>query len=322
MQLTSESDYLANSIPSNELVITAHNDGSYDYTNPESYAKYLQERQAVHYTHKLKLENGEYESLDMGEYLLYNWKVSDRQVEFKARTKENPLEDTRYTQNAVDEGISAGAFMERIFTSCGISQYVIPDFLYNSPPITPYVGDCSHKEAMCQVASLCGCVIYRTVQGFMIVHKIEFVGRSVDTLDYANQFSAPDSTSNKYYNAIQLVIYPADESEVVYETHTAPWYQQGETIYPYKLDLKMCIADERWEALKPWVLEQKFRVLSLRLRVESNWRQNPAQEVGDYAQIQLDKSGRTVEAFMQKQVLTYRGGVLKGNSVGISSGNI
>lgn len=325
VQLTSESDYLSETAPSTELVFTAHNDGSYDYTNPESLSKYLQERQEMEYTHKLKLEDGTYEEINMGKYLLYNWKVSDRKVEFKTRADTYALDDTIYSQNALDEGISAGAFMERIFADCGMTQYIIPEFMYNSPLVTPYVGDnCSNKDAMRQVASMCGCAVYRQIDGTMVVHKIDFQDNPVDTVDYASQFTSPLSTSTKYYNAIQLAVYTmeGDSTNSVYETHLAPWYQEGEAVYPYKVDLKMCIDDERWAELKPWVLEQKFRVLNLRLMVEMDWRQNPAQEVGDYVRVQLDKFGRTSELFMQKQVLTYKGGVLRGNSVGIGRGRV
>lgn len=323
VQLTSESDYLAETVPYNELVFTAHNQGEYDYTNPESYSKYLQERQSVRYTHKTKLDDGTYESINMGEYLLHKWKVSDRKVEFNARADMYALDDTIYSRNSLSEGISAGLFMERIFADCGITKYIIPDFMYDSPDITPYVGeDCTNKEAMRQVASLCGCAVYRTPDGVTVIHKVEFKDAPVDAIDYANEFSAPSSTSTQYYNAIQLNVYTVngDSFSSTVETYTAPWYQSGEAIYPYKMDLKMCINDSRWQALKPWVLEQKFRVLGYRLHAELEWRQNPAQDVGDYVQVQLDKSGRTAELFMQKQVLSYRGGVLKGNSVGIGRG--
>lgn len=323
VQLTSESDYLAESIPRNELVFSAHNDGKYDYTNPESYSKYLQERQKVEYYHKVKLEDGSWEEIDMGNYLLYNWKVSDQKVEFNSRDDSDVLDDKIYSSNSLTEGISAGEFFERIFEGCGITDFIIPEYLYSSPDITPYVGEnCLSREALRQVASLCGCAIFKTTSGTMVVHKIEFKNSSEDTIDYDSMFSAPNSNSTKYYNALQITVYTKDgdsfKSEI--ETYTAPWYQTGEVIYPYKLDLKMCINDERWSALKPWVLEQKFRVLRLRLYAEIEWRQNPAHELGDYVSVQLDKSGGTSEVFMQKQILTYNGGVLRGNSVGIGQG--
>lgn len=323
VQLVSECDYLAESIPHNELVFSAYNDGSYDYTNPESYSKYLQERQKVKYSHKVKLEDGTYEEIDMGQYLLYGWQVSDQKVEFKSRDDSFGLDDTVFSGNSLTEGISAGAFFERIFENCGITDYTIPEYLYESPDITPYVGeDCPNREALRQIASLCGCTVFKTTSGKTVVHKIEFNGNSTDTISYDNQFSSPNSSSTKYYNAIQLTVYRqnGDSIESVIETYTAPWYQSGEAVYPYKLDLKMCLNDERWEALKPWVLEQKFRVLRLRLYAEIDWRQNPAHEVGDYVLVQLDKSGGTSEVFMQKQILTFNGGVLKGNSVGIGLG--
>lgn len=320
VQLTSESDYLCESIPHNELVFTAQNDGKYDYANPESYSKYLQERQRVIYFHRVKLDDGSYEEVPMGNYLLDKWKVSDKQVEFTARADTYSLEDTLYSRNSLVEGISAGAFMERVFEGCGVSKYVIPEFMYESPLVTPYLGeDCISEEAMRQVASMCGCCVYRTFDGVMVVHKIDFSNDSVDEINYHNEFNSPKSESTPYYNAIQLTVYTknGDSFSSTLETYTAPWYQTGETIYPYTLDLKMCINDERWEALKPWILEQKFRVLGLRLHAEIEWRQNPAQELGDYVTVQLDKSGNMSKLFMQKQILKYSGGVLKGNSVGI-----
>lgn len=325
VQLTSESDYLCESIPYNELVFTAQNDGKYDYANPESYSKYLQQRQQVIYFHKLRLDDEAYEEIPMGDYLLDKWKVSDKQVEFTARANLFALEDTIYSGNSFDEGMSAGTLMERIFEGCGITKYIIPQFMYESPLVTPYLGqDCISKEAMRQVASMCGCCVYRTFDGVMVVHKIDFNNNnSVDEINYTNEFTSPKSESTPYYNAIQLTVYTKDGDNLnsTVETYTAPWYQTGETLYPYALDLKMCINDERWEALKPWVLEQKFRVLNLRLYAEIEWRQNPAQEVGDYVTVQLDKSGNMSKLFMQKQILTYNGGVLRGNSVGIGGGN-
>lgn len=325
VQLTSESDYLADSIPHNELVFTAHNDGKYDYTNPESYSKYLQERQEVKYSHRVKISDGVYEEVEMGTYLLHTWSVSDHRVEFTARTDLHSLEDTIYSRNSLTEGITVGEFFERIFEVCGVSDYIIPEFTYSSPLVTPYLGeDCYGIEALRQVASMCGCAVYILPSGTVVVHKVDFNNGAVDNITYDNEFSSPDSKTTRYYNAIQLTVYTksGDSFNTSTEIYTAPWYQTGETVYPYSLDLKMCINDERWEALKPWVLEQKFKVLNFRLSAEIEWRQNPAQDVGDYVNVQLDKSGGTSKVFMQKQVLTFRGGALRGNSVGIGKGNI
>lgn len=323
VQLTSESDYLTESIPHNELVFSAENNGRYDYTNPEAASKYLQQKQEFKYTHKVKLPNGEYETVDMGKYLLNTWKVSDQKVEFTARADMYKLEETVYSRNSLTESISAGAFLERIFEECGVDEYVIPDFTYESPMVTPYVGEnCLGIEALRQVASMCGCAVYRTPDGVTVVHKVDFENEPTDEITYDNEFSSPNSSSTPYYNAIQLTVYKqeGDSMSSVTEIYTAPWYQGGESIYAYALDLKMCIDDNNWVALRPWILEQKFRVLNFRLYAEIDWRQNPAQDVGDYVNVQLDKSGGTSKVFIQKQVLNYRGGALRGNSVGIGKG--
>lgn len=328
VQLTSETDYLAESIPHNELVFTAQNDGKYDYTNPESYSKYLQERQEAKYFHKVKISEGVYEEVDMGTYLLHTWSVSDHQVEFIARSGfHQQLEDKIFSKNDLNIAATPDSLVSTILKDAGVTAGQITIGLQsNMPKMTQYFGEnCTCLEALRQVLSACGWAVYTNASGRIIFRNIDFAFLSTDdSITYDNGFSAPSSKTTQYYNAIELTVYtPEGEGfSTSTEVHTAPWYQTGEPIHPYPLDLKMCIANSHWDALKPWILEQKFRVLGLRLSVDIEWRQNPAQDVGDIVKVQLDKSGGTAKVFMQKQVLTYKGGALRGNSVGIGYGNV
>lgn len=394
-----ECDPQSEALPGNELTFTARNDGRYDYTHPESYAKYLQRRQQFEYTHMLyNWETGEQlASVDMGTYYLTKWSVSDHEVEFVCTLDYSALEEYPFRRYSLIDRLTAGQLLERIFDDVGWSDYDIAAELYNSPMMVPYTGDVTSKEALRLVAALCGAVVEKLPTGTIRIRKLDFSNPTlVDTLDYNNLLDRPVAEVTEYYNAISLkvtsavakdtpqdapivlftgqgsteqqtVVVPFDYilfdtaptstisggtliSEQIYANYAfltvqasgvwtyqitgktvdfntstdlvvyAPWFQTGEQLKTYPLDIPMIIQGDTYAALQPYCTDARFALLGYRLGVNVRWRQNPAHDIGDYLNIQLDRTGNDVPVYMRKHVLDYKGGALSGNSVGLSPG--
>jgi hypothetical protein len=217
VNLISECDPLSETIPDNEMNLSAFNeDGHFDYTDEESYSKYLQERQELVYEHSLVMdEDGNMEAVPMGKYLLQTWKVKDTKVELKARLDLQMLEQDIFRIYNFNERMSAGEFIERIFNDAGWVNYEIASYLYDSPNILFYTGEVNHKEALRMVAALSGAVVLKMPTGKIIVTKIDFEDPTiVDTISYDNSLGPTDATSSKYYNALQLTVQAATAKEV------------------------------------------------------------------------------------------------------------
>lgn len=399
--LVSEVDPLAETMPENELNFSALNDGKFDYTHPESYAKYLQRRQQFSYRHWLVLPNGQQEAVNMGDYALQSWKVSDSKVEIKATLNFSALEEHPFRRGSLTQRLNAGQFIQRIFEDYGWTNYEIEDYLYESPTMLPYTGEVTGREALRMVAQLAGAVVLKMPGGKIVVKRMGFEApHIVDAITYNNAFTPTRASSSQYYNAIHMGVtalspketpkgnpiasftgQPAapgqaeefvvpynyvlcDDApvlsctggEIVAQTlyanyafvtvvaqgqftltlqgqtadfstgtelvYYAPWHQQGEEVHPYKLLLPMIMQGEQDGALRDWCAEQRFRVLSYRLKTENNWRQNPALDVGDYVHVQMDKNDAREPVMAVKHTLNYNGGALKGVTVGVGRGQI
>lgn len=397
-ELISEFNSMSESIPDNELNFSAENDGRFNYTAEESYARYLQQRQEFVYTHGVVLADDTEEKVDMGTYSLLSWEVSDTKVKFKARLDLTRLEETIFHRYTLMASMSAGAIIQQIFADCGWTNYQIAPYLFQSPGIVPYTGEVSCKEALRLIAALAGAVVIKMPDGKIIVERLEFNSpQTVDTIDYDNSLNPTKAQSTKYYNAVTLTISSAVQratqenkpivaftgtvsgtasfvvpfdyvmfdsspavtltgatlvSESRYSNYAyitvsgsgsftytirgntvdfntsseifhAPWYQTGEVLSSYNLKLPMMISSiGNFAAIRDWCLQEKFRSLSYRLSTSSTWRQNPAQDNGDYIGIQLDNTENKVPVITTKHVLSFKGGALRGTTLGLGQGDI
>lgn len=391
LNLISECDPLSETIPDNEMNLSAHNEnGRFNYTDPESFQQYLQKDQLLDYVHSL-VEGEEEEPVSMGKYALLSWDVNDMEVNLKARLSLSALEQTPFRRYSLTTTTSAGELLETIFEEAGWLDYDIDSYLYSSPAIIPYTGEVDCKEALRLVAFFAGAVVIKMPTGQIRVTRIDYTNDTVDTVNYAAQLQAAKAQSSKYYNSIKLqgtnVTEKTVESgkyiaeftgiapgvfwvpynyvllsggtttisgatlssatlyanyalitvtgsgaftfrvsgktadfntfnEIVY----APWHQTGEKAVSYDMKVPMLIQGATYEAAKDWMCQERFRVLANRLIVDLDWRQNPAQDIGDYVDIQLDKTGGSTEIFMIQQELNYSGGALKGAARGVGQG--
>lgn len=96
-------------------------------------------------------------------------------------------------------------------------------------------------------------------------------------------------------------------SEVFYP---APWHDPLEADYPYSINLPMMIRTTAFPTFRTWFLNRKFALLQKRLSTEINWRGNPALQIGNIANIQINNKGDNLDMITTRHTITYNGGAL------------
>lgn len=225
--LVSECDPLSKAIPDNELNVTAENDGSFAYTNPESYAKYIQNRQQLVYQHSVVLDSGEEETVDMGAYSIHDWKVSDSKVEFKAKQALAELEVHNYRRSSLLAAKTAGALIEDILDDAGWKKYRLDAYLYDSPTIVSYTGPVTGKEALRMVAQYAGAIVLKMPDGTIVVTRTDFDNEGPE-LTYDNVFKAPSAKTTTYYNCIEYTVSVITGKAI--DANTSPVVEYTDTV--------------------------------------------------------------------------------------------
>ena len=98
--------------------------------------------------------------------------------------------------------------------------------------------------------------------------------------------------------------------------YSAPWRDDQESDYGYRVDLPMMIVNggSDWEAFREWFLARKFSLLKRRLTCKAAWRQNPDQEIGDCVAVQVNRRGTMMPMMAYAETIDYEGGVLRGET--------
>jgi hypothetical protein len=99
----------------------------------------------------------------------------------------------------------------------------------------------------------------------------------------------------------------------------APWKDPIEGELPYVVNLPVMIDDGSAEfaEFRDWFLRRKFELLKRRLTCDVTWRQNPGQLVGDRVLMQVNRQNSRVPMYAVKQVVEFKGGVLRGRTTAV-----
>jgi len=316
LSLSNEADPEGKSLPFPQLNVTLRNDGRFDLLDPESYAQYLQHRQPLEYRHGLYLPGGAIEWVYGGVYYLDEWSVTTEQLELTAVGIVARLDNVKH----FGEGTSlmtAGQLAETILAQIGMVHEIAP-VLYASPLLPAYTGVVSVRNALAMVARLSSVLTLETRNNAMRLVDAALV-EPMDAIDFESTWRPPKLTLAPYYNGITLREYTErgeggfDSTEAFYP---APWRDPLEPEYGYPLDLPMMIVNRApdYPALRAWVLTRRFALIARRYMLDADWRQNPAQELGDTVTVGLNSKGSVLDAVTYSSSWDFTGGALRGQT--------
>ncbi len=96
--------------------------------------------------------------------------------------------------------------------------------------------------------------------------------------------------------------------------YAAPWRDPLEPEYPYSINLPMMIKTKNYPAFRDWFLNRKFDLLQKRLSCEIDWLGNFALQIGNTANVQINKKGSSLNMITARHSIDFNGGVLRGGT--------
>lgn len=176
--LTEETDVLSTELSVNESNVEIIDmDNLFKITNPESYYKYLQERQMFKITEIID-DNERF----MANHYLKEWSQSkEHSATFKLQDVLGLMSDTTFYGGLYADKLAGDLFAE-IFADFGLEDYDIDEDIKNIK-LTGYLKIMSHREALQQVAFACGaCVTTSRITGVKIF-KVSYETQAFIDLD-------------------------------------------------------------------------------------------------------------------------------------------
>jgi hypothetical protein len=320
LSLVTSSDPAGKSFQFNSFSITIHNSGRYSLLDPDSHARYFQQRQSLEYRHGVYIDKDMINDIEWaycGNYYLDNWEVADDVVRFTAESKLSIIADNQYNDSTLNK-FNLGTIFDDILNPTGF-EYVFPDNLYNSPPIQRWFGKIELRQVLAMLSELSCCMAFEN--NYNIVYFVDLTGESPieTTIDYNNIIGGvPKTKLDTYFNGIiireKIIIelQPEIRFDTVDMFYDAPWRDPLEIDYPYIVDLPMMIRGDGYAEFRDWFLSKKFEVLRNRIITDVSWRQNPALSLGEHIETQIDKRHKTKMRLISHNI-KYNGG-LSGSS--------
>ena len=321
----SEGDPTGETFPYNELRLTILNKRRFRLKDPNSLAQYFQERQPFEYSHGVVVSGiGEiYEGIEWvycGIYYLSNWSITDEVVNFTARSRASIWGEQSFEGRALERQ-TIGHLIQNVVDGLGLVAN-IPQFLMESPLVPGWLDALNYRGAISMLAQLSCCLAVENRLKTIVFRDIieEDVATKDITYDMAFMDTPPKITIDDYYNGITLVEYTVTQAgddprfERVEVFHNAPWRDPREADFPYRVNLPMMIRGEGFEEIRDWFLARKFELLRKRMRVVTNWRQNPILEVAERTNTQIDNSGELENMLSYSHTLNFDNGVLRGTT--------
>lgn len=170
--LQEETDVISKVIPNDTLSLTIYSkDEDFNILNPRNSYGYLLPNQKLTVTETIyNLDDATGEILDkqeisMGQFYLDTWEsINTTQIKFNLVSPLAQLDKTQFKNSRMYDGTatssnSAYTVLEDIFYDVGWTDYEIDNSLQNIY-LNGYIPVCTHKQAIQQVAFVCGCVVY------------------------------------------------------------------------------------------------------------------------------------------------------------------
>jgi len=103
--------------------------------------------------------------------------------------------------------------------------------------------------------------------------------------------------------------------------YRAPWFAASQGEHPYVVKLPVFLHNmTHLSEVREWFLRRKFGMMSKRIGIDADWRQNPALDVGDGVLVQVDRAGRMVDGAVVRQEVDFDSGVLRGKTGVLAGG--
>ena len=168
--LQEETDVISKVIPNDTLSLTIYSkDEDFNILNPRNSYGYLlpnQKLTVTEFIYDLDDTTGEIldkQEISMGQFYLDTWEsINTTQIKFNLVSPLAQLDKTQFKNSRMYGGSStdnAYSVLQTIFNDAGWTDYEIDNSLQNIY-LTGYIPVCTHKQAIQQVAFVCGCVVY------------------------------------------------------------------------------------------------------------------------------------------------------------------
>jgi len=302
----------------NQLKLAILNKERFNLFNPNSPARYLQQRQSLEYYHGVFLNDTNIEWVYCGNYYLKKWDVSDRTVSFTAHGKVSLEGETTYFGSSL-ERFTVGQMIVNIIGELGL-EYLFPLDLLESPAFPNYFGEISYRKVLAMLSELSCCISYENRQNIILFVDIDTTDSVRGKINYKNLLKVPKITFDTYFNGIMLREYTVIQTdpELRFESeeifYPAPWMEPNDPEIPYVVDLPMMIRGIGFEELRDWFLNRRFEVLANRLDADVNWWQNPSLTGAETLLLQADRQGHILEMLAYGHTLNFKNGALRGST--------
>ncbi|HZG83827.1 hypothetical protein [Paenibacillus sp.] len=299
MKLIEELDLTSARLPSPEFDFTVDNsDRAFNILNPTGFYKYLQQRQQVIAELGLDVGAGVIEWVPLGNYLLWDWTSDEGSLTatFTARTNLDLMAGFDYEQ-LTPSSKTLYALAEQLFAACGIENYSIDPALQSIA--TNSMAEKTNCRDALQMVAIAGCANIFVTRGNVITLKCLTLGAAADTISLDDSYDEPKIVLEPTVRAAAVTYWTdLDTSAVV--TVNSSTATVGDVL---KLERNTFInSSVRATAVGQWLLERR----EYRAEYRSNWRGNPAHELGDVIEIE-NSYGANMAAFITKNDIRYAG---------------
>ncbi|MFB9330089.1 hypothetical protein ACFFSY_29450 [Paenibacillus aurantiacus] len=299
MGLVEQIDLTSGEMPSPEFTFTVDNSSrEFNILNPTGFYKYLQERQQVIAEIGLDIGNGNYEYVPIGNYLLAEWRSDEGSMTatFTARTNLDTMAETEHENLSPRAGYNLYQMAVDMFALCGVTNYDIDTALQDVGTLG-LVERASCRDILQMIAIAGRAVVWVTRENVLTIRRLGAMGTSVDAIALDNQYNEAQIKLEKATGQV-VVSYWTNLDTSTDVTVAAPI--KGDTL---KLDGNTLINTAgQAEAVANWILAQR----GYRAAYQSNWRGNPAHELGDVITIE-NTYGADMKVFITKNEINYAG---------------
>ncbi|MBQ7924900.1 MAG: hypothetical protein IJ335_01235 [Lachnospiraceae bacterium] len=170
--------------------------GQFEMTNEAGLWKAFQKEQEIAIRESV---NGSW--IECGTYYLDNWSSQSNVVKFSFIDVLGLMDKTMFYGGAVYVGVVAGHIIDAIMVSCGISNYIVDEDVYNTE-LNGWLGILSHREALQQVVFACGAVADRSRAGKLHIHK---ASRQISgSIGIERKFTGTKLTMDEYVSSVTV----------------------------------------------------------------------------------------------------------------------
>lgn len=149
-----EVDCTGATIPINTADISiVDEEKDFDLQNHEGTWKSIQKKQEVQIWEEI-----ENQKISVGAMFIDKWESDGNIVKLSLIDKLGVMDKTKFYEGRIYEQEAAGNIIDEIMASAGVAEYSVSEEI-RAILLTGYIGICSHKEALQQVAFACGAVV-------------------------------------------------------------------------------------------------------------------------------------------------------------------